>query len=90
MAGLVAAAALLQRPSPLLVNLGAGDEPFVHGFRDRWEREGRRGNPDTMFRWTEDGARLILPVAATGRDVRARMRLARFAEPMKILLAIAR
>jgi hypothetical protein len=78
-AGLVAAAALLQRSSPLLVNLGAGDEPFVHGFRTRWEREGRRGNPETMFRWTEDGARLTLPVAVTGREVRARIRLARFA-----------
>jgi hypothetical protein len=78
-AGLVAAAALLQRPSPLLINLGAGDEPFVHGFRSRWEREGRRGNPETMFRWTEDGARLTLPVGASGREVKARIRLARFA-----------
>jgi len=78
-AGLVAAAAMLQRSSPLLLNLGAGDERFVHGFRTGWEREGRRGNPETMFRWTEDGARLTLPVAVTGREVRARIRLARFA-----------
>lgn len=86
-AGLVTAAALLQRSSPLLVNLGAGDEPFVHGFRGGWEREGRRGNPETMFRWTEDGARLTLPVAVTGRDLRARLRLARFAsEPAEITI----
>ena len=90
MAGLLAAAALLLRPSPLFVNLGAGDEPFAHGFRERWEREGRRGNPDTMFRWTEDGARLRLPVAVTGRDVKARVRLARFApEPAEITLLSA-
>lgn len=78
-AGLVAAVVLFQRSSPLFVNLGAGDEPFVHGFRERWEREGLRGNPETMFRWTEDGARLTLPVAVSGQDLRARIRLARFA-----------
>jgi hypothetical protein len=89
-AGLLAGAVLLQRPSPLFVNLGAGDEPFAHGFRTRWEREGRRGNPDTMFRWTEDGARFRLPVAVTGSDVRVRMRLARFApEPAQIVLLSA-
>ena len=87
MAGLVAAAALFQRSSPLFVNLGAGDEPFVQGFRERWEREGRRGNPETMFRWTEDGARLTLPTAVSGRDLRARIRLARFAaEPAEIVI----
>jgi hypothetical protein len=86
-AGLLAGAVLLQRPSPLFVNLGAGDEPFAVGFRTRWEREGRRGNPDTMFRWTEDGARLRLPVAVAGTDLVARMRLARFApEPAEIRL----
>src|SRR5687767_808791 len=79
-AGLVAAAALLNRSSPLLVNLGAGDEPFVHGSRGGWEREGRRGNPETMFRWTEDGARLTLPVPVTAGAPRARLRLARFAD----------
>ena len=86
-AGIVAAVILLQRSTPLLVNLGAGDEPFVHGFRSGWEREGRRGNPETMFRWTEDGARLILPVAVAGRSLRARIRLARFtAEPAEITI----
>jgi hypothetical protein len=86
-AGIVAAVTLLQRSTPLLVNLGAGDEPFVHGFRAGWEREGRRGNPETMFRWTEDGARLLLPVAVAGRNVRARIRLARFtAEPAEITI----
>ena len=86
-AGLLACAALLERPSPLFVNLGAGDEPFAAGFRDRWEREGRRGNPQTMFRWTEDGARLRLPVGVEGPAPRIRLRMARFSpEPAEIVL----
>jgi hypothetical protein len=86
-AGLLACAALLERPSPLFVNLGAGDEPFTVGFRGRWEREGRRGNPETMFRWTEDGARLRLPVGIAGPAPRIRLRMARFSpEPAEMLL----
>ena len=86
-AGLVACAALLERPSPLFVNLGAGDEPFTVGFRERWEREGRRGNPETMFRWTEDGARLRLPVGIEGPAPRVRLRMARFSpEPAEMVL----
>jgi hypothetical protein len=71
--------AVLQRPTPLFVNLGAGDAAFAHGFRADWERDGLRGGGETMFHWTEDGARLGVPVQVlSGRPV-ARLRLARFA-----------
>ena len=86
-AGLLAVALLLGRPGPLFVNFGAGDEPFATGFRERWEREGRRGNPDTMFRWTEDGARVRLPLRLDGGEARVRLRMARYSpEPAEIVV----
>jgi hypothetical protein len=86
-AGLLAAAVLAGRPAPLFVNFGAGDEPFAAGFRERWEREGRRGNPETMFRWTQDGARVRLPFGLDGPAPRLRLRMARYsAEPAEIVL----
>lgn len=72
-------AAALRRPEPLLVNLGAGDEPFARGFRGGWERDGLRGSGETQFRWTLDGARLQLPFTATAARAQARLRVARFA-----------
>jgi hypothetical protein len=72
-------AAALQLPRPLLVNFGAGDQPFIHGFRDDWERDGLRQSGETMFRWTLDGGVVTLPVDVhSGRPV-ARLRVARFA-----------
>jgi hypothetical protein len=66
-----------RRATPLFVNLGPGDAPFTHGFRDGWERDGPRGEGETAFHWTEDGAWLRFPVVAHG-PVRARLRHARF------------
>lgn len=65
------------RPTPLFLNLGPGDAPFTHGFRDGWERDGPRGEGQTAFHWTEDGAWLRFPVVVHG-PVRARLRHARF------------
>jgi hypothetical protein len=84
---LAASAAALLRPAPLLVNLGAGDEPFARGFRDSWERDGLQGSGETQFRWTLDGARLELPMAVFADAVEARLRVARFtATPADITL----
>ncbi len=76
---LAAFAAGLLRPAPLLVNLGAGDEPFARGFRGGWERDGLQGSGETQFRWTLDGARLELPFTLPARAADVRMRVARFA-----------
>lgn len=65
------------RATPLFLNLGPGDAPFTHGFRDGWERDGPRGEGQTAFHWTEDGAWLRFPVVVHG-PVRARLRHARF------------
>jgi hypothetical protein len=74
---LVVLALFSLRPTPLFVNLGPGDAPFTHGFRDGWERDGPRGEGTTAFHWTEDGAWLRFPVVVHG-PVRARLRHARF------------
>jgi hypothetical protein len=66
-----------RRATPLFLNLGPGDAPFTHGFRDGWERDGPRGEGETAFHWTEDGAWLRFPVVVHG-PVRARLRHARF------------
>ncbi len=71
---------VLQRPTPVFVNLGAGDEDLVRGFREDWERDGLHQTGETMFRWTEDGARLELPLSAARGEIRVRLRLARFAD----------
>ena len=71
--------AALERDTPLFLNLGPGDEAFARGFRGGWERDGLQGAGETAFRWTEDGARLELPVVLSGSpDAEARLRLARF------------
>lgn len=71
-------ALILARSRPLLfINLGPGDEPFARGFRGGWERDGPRGEGDTPFRWTEDGARLVVPLQVKG-SLQARLRVARF------------
>src|SRR6185295_17766636 len=69
----------LQRPAPLFVNLGAGDEPFARGFR-AWERDGLQASGETMFRWTLDGARLDLPLRIVYGSLTARLRVARFTD----------
>jgi hypothetical protein len=66
-----------RRATPLFLNLGPGDAPFTHGFRDGWERDGPRGEGETAFHWTQDGAWLRFPVVVHG-PVRARLRHARF------------
>jgi hypothetical protein len=76
---LLAMLALLQRPAPLFVNLGAGDEAFARGFR-AWERDGLRASGETMFRWTLDGAIVALPVRVVSGPVTARLRIARFTD----------
>jgi hypothetical protein len=76
---LLAAAAALERPAPLLVNLGVGDAAFARGFRGGWERDGLRQSGETTFRWTLDGARLEVPVSVARGTPRARLRVARFA-----------
>lgn len=84
--GLAATLALLQRPAPLFVNVGAGDEAFARGFR-AWERDGLQASGETMFRWTLDGARLELPVRVRSGSLTARLRLARFTDrPAEITL----
>jgi hypothetical protein len=84
LAGLLAA---LQRPSPLFVNLGAGDAAFARGFRGGWERDGLRQTGETMFHWTEDGSRLEAPVEVLSGRLTARLRLARFSDtPAEITL----
>jgi len=77
---LAAFAAALCRRAPLLVNLGAGDEAFARGFRAEWERDGLRGSGETQFRWTLDGARLLLPLALHTPSATLRLRLARFTD----------
>jgi hypothetical protein len=87
--GLLALVFAAERAAPLFLNLGAGDAPYARGFRGGWERDGVGGAGETQFHWTEDGSRLEFPVIAEGRDVRVRMRLARFAPgvaPMRLLV----
>ncbi len=77
----------LQRPGPLLLNLGAGDEGFARGFRGSWERDGLTGSGETMFRWTQDGSRLEWPVRVTRGNPTFRLRLARFLDsPVDVTL----
>jgi hypothetical protein len=76
---LAVAAATLEQPRPLLLNLGAGDAPYARGFRADWERDGLQGSGETMFHWTQDGARLEFPVGVRGGRLEARLRIARFA-----------
>jgi hypothetical protein len=68
----------LQREAPLFLNLGAGDASFARGFRGGWERDGLQGSGETMFRWTQDGARLQWPVVVRSGTLAVRLRLARF------------
>ena len=68
----------LRHPSPLVINLGAGDEAVANGFAEGWARYDLRGK--TTFRWTGDAASLALPISAEGHDVSVEVRLARFAE----------
>lgn len=70
----------LEQPRPLFVNLGAGDAPFARGFRSGWERDGLTGSGETTFHWTQDGARLELPLEVRRGTLRARLRLARFSD----------
>jgi hypothetical protein len=81
---------VLERDTPLFLNLGPGDEPFARGFRSGWERDGLQGSGETTFRWTEDGARLELPVVLAGADgVRVRFRAARFVDtPVQMSLFV--
>lgn len=77
----------LESDRPLLLNLGAGDEPYARGFRSGWERDGRTGSGATMFHWTEDGARLEFPVEVLSGEPTLRLRLARFSDtPAEITL----
>jgi hypothetical protein len=88
--GLMVCAGTLQREAPLFVNLGAGDGPFARGFRAGWERDGLHGSGDTTFHWTEDGARLEVPLVVHAGELRLRLRLARFAGTtarMRLLVA---
>lgn len=84
---LVGAGAAFQRPAPLFLNLGAGDDPFARGFRGGWERDGLQGSGETMFHWTADGARLEFPVFVESGALSVRLRLARFADtPADVLV----
>jgi hypothetical protein len=67
---------LARSGSNLFIDLGPGDEPFTHGFRSGWEREGPKGDGPSPFRWTEDGAWLEAPVHVRGPLV-LRLRVAR-------------
>jgi hypothetical protein len=78
-ASLLLVIVVLQRPAALFVNLGAGDAPFARGFRGGWERDGLAQSGETMFRWTQDGSRLEIPLEIASGRPRLRMRLARFA-----------
>jgi hypothetical protein len=80
LAAVAAASVAFEQPGPLFVNLGAGDGAFARGFRAGWERDGLTASGDTMFHWTEDGSRLEFPVDVRGGDLKARFRVARFAE----------
>jgi hypothetical protein len=74
---------LFGHPGPMLVNLGAGDEPLARGFQE-WERAGPEGR--TMFRWSQDGATLELPVEVRAEALSLRVRMARFRpEPIELL-----
>jgi hypothetical protein len=71
----------------VLLNLGAGDQPYARGFRPGWERDGLGGAGETMFHWTLDGARLEFPVEALAGHAELRLRLARFSDtPAEITL----
>ena len=76
-AGLLPVLAFAFRDAPLLLDLGPGDEPYTRGFRSGWEYHGRTGFGETAFHWTEDGARVDVPVAVEG-PLRVRLRVARF------------
>jgi len=76
---LAAILVLLQRPAPLFLNVGAGDDAFARGFR-AWERDGLRASGETMFRWALDGARVELPVRIGSGSLSARLRVARFTD----------
>jgi hypothetical protein len=78
LASLALAAYALHHPSPLVIDLGAGDEAVAAGFSEGWSRYELRAK--TTFRWTGEAASLALPLSAVGRDVSVEMRLARFAE----------
>ncbi len=83
----VLAALSLEGGGPLLLNLGAGDEPYARGFRPGWERDGLTGAGATMFHWTQDGARLEFPVVVLSGEPRLRLRLARFSDtPAEVTL----
>jgi len=71
---LAAILVLLQRPAPLFVNVGAGDDELARGFR-AWERDGLRASGETMFRWALDGARVELPIRIRSGSLTARLRL---------------
>src|SRR5262245_5574720 len=79
-AGLAFVGIALERPAPLVLNLGPGDDAFVRNFRAP-EREGRRHEGATLFRWSLDGARVELPVRVLGGDLTARLRIGRFTDP---------
>jgi hypothetical protein len=74
-AGLLPLLVFAFRDAPLLVDLGPGDEPYARGFRSGWEYHGRFG--ETAFHWTEDGAKVWVPVDLEG-PLRVRLRVARF------------
>jgi hypothetical protein len=76
----ILAVVALEQPRPLFLNLGVGDTPFARGFRSGWERDGLTGSGETTFHWTEDGARLELPLEVRSGTLRARFRLARFSD----------
>jgi hypothetical protein len=73
--------AAFQVPGPLFVNLGPGDEPFVRGFREGWERDGLHQTGETQFRWAREGSALELPLRSGGDRLQARLRVARFVPP---------
>lgn len=76
---LAAVLVLLQRPAPLFVNVGPGDDDLARGFR-AWERDGLLASGETMFRWALDGARVELPLRVRSGSLTARLRLARFTD----------
>lgn len=76
-AGLLPVLVFAFRDAPLLVDLGPGDEPWTRGFRTGWEYHGRTGSGETAFHWTEDGAKVEVPVVLEG-PLRVRLRVARF------------
>jgi hypothetical protein len=78
----------VEADGPLLLNLGAGDEPYARGFRPGWERDGRTGSGETMFHWTEDGARLEFPVEVVSGAPVLRMRLARFSDTPAVMTLV--